>query len=211
MGEEAIRFLLLKQLLKESKHINLASIEVPLIQGKRKIDLMIVKNNELIAYEIKSCKDNLSKLNGQVLDYLKIFDRIYLVLDKKFEKNIGNFYSNVGIILFDIKKGLKFKTIKKAKKNKPVLYYQSMFIDNITLQAYEKRNKISNMFELRHSLVKKIDKKVFKKIMLECLNKKYAYGFKLFQSISKLEKDRLHLSDMYLLSSGSHIKEFVDE
>lgn len=210
MGEEAIRFLLLKQLLKESKHINLASIEVPLIQGKRKIDLMIVKNNELIAYEIKSYKDNLSKLNGQVLDYLKIFDRIYLVLDKKFEKNIGNFHSNVGIILFDIK-DLKFKTIKKAKKNKPVLYHQSMFIDNITLQAYEKRNKISSIFELRHSLVKKIDKKAFKKIMLECLNKKYAYGFKLFQSISKLEKDRLHLSDMYLLSSGSHIKELVDE
>lgn len=199
--EEQIRFLLLKQML-QKEHIDLAAIEVPLMQGKRKIDLMVIENRKLIAYEIKSCKDNLAKLDGQISDYLKIFDKVYLVLDKKFEQNIIKIPNQVGIILFDGKRQ-KFKTIRKPKINNPIMYYQSLFINNKNLQSYNTK-KIKNIFDLRHSLIKNLSKKAFRELVFECLREKYFYGFELFQKV--FQSKEIHLSDMYLLCYSSQIK-----
>lgn len=196
-----MRFLLLKQIL-QKECPDLAAIEVSLMQGKRKADLLIAKNNELIAYEIKSCKDNLTKLNGQISDYLKIFDRVYIVLDTKFEKNIVDIPNQVGIILFNAQ-NLKFKICRKSQKNNPIMYYQTLFINNKRLKAH-KQNGIIDIFDLRHFLVKHLKKKDLKQLVFECLKEKYSYGFELFQKI--FHNKEIHLSDMYLLCCSSQIK-----
>lgn len=207
-SEDTIRFLLLQHLL-ERGHIELATIEMSLMYGKRRVDLMLIENKELIAYEIKSCKDNLTRLDGQILDYLKIFDKVYVVLDKKFKKSIDSIPSQVGIFIFDNEK-LYFKLQREAKKNNPKIYYQSLFINSKKLQLHSyKTNKTKNIFDLRRSLVNKVKKderEVFKNLLLECLRQKYLYGFELFQ---KIERKYLHLGDMYLLCASSHIKSLV--
>lgn len=199
--EEKMRFLLLKQIL-QKECPDLAAIEVSLMQGKRKADLLIAKKNELIAYEIKSCRDNLAKIDGQISDYLKIFDRIYVVLDTKFEKNIINIPNQVGIILFDAQNS-KFKIFRKSQKNNPTMYYQTLFISNKKLKNH-KQNGITDIFDLRHFLVKHLKKKDLKQLVIECLKEKYSYGFELFQKV--FQSKEIHLSDMYLLCYSSQIK-----
>ncbi|RDU63553.1 MmcB family DNA repair protein [Helicobacter sp. MIT 14-3879] len=199
--EEKMRFLLLKQILQKSP-LDLAAIEVSLMQGKRKADLLIAKKNELIAYEIKSCKDNLAKLNGQISDYLKIFDKVYVVLDIKFKKDIISIPEQVGIILFDSKSS-KFKILRKPQKNNPIMYYQTLFVNSKKLKLY-KQNGIIDIFDLRHFLVKHLKKKDLKQLVFECLKEKYSYGFELFQKI--FHNNEIHLSDIYLLYCSSQIK-----
>lgn len=204
IDEEMIRFLLLKDLLRKNKHIELATIEMSLMYSKRRVDLMLIEDKEFVAYEIKSCKDNLARLDGQISDYLKIFDKVYVVLDRKFRKSISDIPNQVGIIIFDSEK-LQFKLERKPKKNNPKIYYQSLFVDNKKLQSY-KVSDAKYTFDVRHSLINRIEKNeknVFKNFLLECLKQKYFCGFELFRKIE--HQKELHLSDMYLLYASSYI------
>lgn len=47
---------------------------------KRKVvDLVVLKNDKIIAVEIKSNSDNLKRLEEQILEYKKIFDYVLIV------------------------------------------------------------------------------------------------------------------------------------
>ena len=64
---------------------DLIANEVPFFKGNRRADLIMISNNNLLGFEIKSELDSLKNLKSQILDYKKIFDFVYVVIDKKFK------------------------------------------------------------------------------------------------------------------------------
>lgn len=56
---------------------DLIANEVPFFKGNRRADLIMISNNNLLGFEIKSELDSLKNLKSQILDYKKIFDFVY--------------------------------------------------------------------------------------------------------------------------------------
>lgn len=52
----------------------------------RRVDLALVKKNTLLAFEVKSEADNLSRLEGQTNKYLEYFDKVIVVTAPKHTK-----------------------------------------------------------------------------------------------------------------------------
>ena len=95
--------------------------EIPFLSNKRKVDILAIYKNNSYAFEIKSKKDSLRKLPEQLMDYLRVFDYVNIVLDEKFiDYKILQFLpSSVGIISF-IEKANKLIVVRKAKMNRKV-------------------------------------------------------------------------------------------
>ena len=54
----------------------------------RRVDLVLLVNGKLMAFEIKSEADSLARLEGQINTYLDYFDKVIVVADKKFTSRI---------------------------------------------------------------------------------------------------------------------------
>jgi hypothetical protein len=90
-----------------------------------KIDVAIF-NGTSTAYEIKSEFDTTDRLNNQLNNYLKMFDKVYVVTDKKKEHEIIKKISpKIGVIVLNEKCSLV--TIKKAKSNKANIIPEETF------------------------------------------------------------------------------------
>ena len=73
----AIRDLLIGHIRRESPTLRLVA-EMGVCQGEARIDLVAI-GDELFGYEIKSQRDDLSRLPNQVVAYGSVFDRLTLV------------------------------------------------------------------------------------------------------------------------------------
>lgn len=72
--------------------------EFSIFDGARRADLCIIIKNRIIAFEIKSEADSLTRLEGQIEDYLNYFDKVIVVTAPKFTAQIKeNVPKNVGI------------------------------------------------------------------------------------------------------------------
>lgn len=81
--------------------------------GKNKADCVIL-NGKSTCYEIKTDYDSLVRLDDQLSSYLQLFDEVYVVCSKKFEKIIFNEIPNeVGVISLTTSNTLR--TLRKAK------------------------------------------------------------------------------------------------
>lgn len=56
--------------------------------GSRRADLVEIKKNKMICYEIKSDRDNLKRLEGQIKEYSKFFDEIIVVVGEKYKDQV---------------------------------------------------------------------------------------------------------------------------
>jgi len=100
----------------ENNTADLIINEAPFFKGNRRADLIIINNQNLIGFEIKSELDTLKNLKAQILDYQKIFDFVYIVIDKKFKnsKELKELPKQVGILIYN--KDISIK--KEAQKNR---------------------------------------------------------------------------------------------
>lgn len=72
--------------------------EFSIFDGARRADLCIIIKNRMIAFEIKSEADSLTRLEGQIEDYLNYFDKVVVVTAPKFTAQIKEKVpKNVGI------------------------------------------------------------------------------------------------------------------
>lgn len=82
--------------------------------GRRRADLLCLRRGEVYGYEIKSASDNLDKLHGQIISYMKIFDYVYVVCDESHLRRVREIVpSRVGIYCSCVE---SFRRIRKAKK-----------------------------------------------------------------------------------------------
>lgn len=62
--------------------LELLVCEFEYMQGKRKADLVALSGGNLIAFEVKSERDTLQRLEGQLKGYLDSFEQVYVVTSK---------------------------------------------------------------------------------------------------------------------------------
>jgi hypothetical protein len=120
LGDSEIRSILRAQLLKKhaSKSRTVFIEELGLCRGQVRVDLSVV-NGLLHGYEIKSDRDSLRRLSGQVDLYGKVFDRATLVVG---ERHLAEALDSVpewwGVLLARRSaKGLQLKTMRSSRSN----------------------------------------------------------------------------------------------
>ncbi len=95
--------------------------ELGLKNGESRADIAVL-NGKMIGYEIKTEKDNLNRLANQITSYNGVFDKIYLITDKKhLDKATDLIPSWWGIFLIekqDVTNEITFKSLRSAKINK---------------------------------------------------------------------------------------------
>lgn len=98
--------------------------EMGLNQGSSIIDIAVI-NGKMVGYEIKSDRDTLKRLDGQISEYNKVFDFINIVTSKKYAPVIKNHVPDWwGIIEVQEKNhAIKIFQRRKAKLNKNVSAY----------------------------------------------------------------------------------------
>ncbi len=114
--------------------------EFPFLKGDRRADLVFIQNNNLVGLEIKSELDSLKNLNIQIDNYIKVFDFVYILIDKKFlkSKEIKLLNKNVGIIIYNNNLIIKrhAKNIKKFKKEDLISLLWRKDLDKLSNKKY---------------------------------------------------------------------------
>lgn len=167
-------------LLKTKNHITIFELNA----GKSRLDLCKV-NGSSIAYEIKTDLDNLNRLNKQLGDYLKLFEKVYIICSKKRCETIEKCLPNeCGIYSYRITKKGKyiFKEIKSAKHStkldsrKQLELLTKKELESIVNKKYCSRNVLIDYILLKYANNEIND--IFKKM----LKSKYANQWNFLQS-----------------------------
>ena len=120
LGDSEIRSALRHQLTQQHSHQSRSVIieELGLCRGQVRVDLSVV-NGSLHGYEIKSDRDSLRRLSGQVDLYGKVFDRATLVVGERlFSDALKDLPDWWGIMLaHQSTKGLRLKTVRSSHNN----------------------------------------------------------------------------------------------
>jgi len=92
--------------------------ELGLCRGQVRIDLALV-NGQFHGFEIKSDRDSLRRLNGQVKIYNRIFDRMIMVVGDRYISEVQECLPPWWGILQIVQSfnGLRFKSRRKERKN----------------------------------------------------------------------------------------------
>lgn len=168
-------------------------------------DLVII-NGTTTVYEIKTELDTLNRLEKQLEDYVKVFDKIYVVTNKNLVNPVKNILKNnisiknVGIYILENDGNLKkakqsYSHIKKLDKESIyncLLKKESEKIDSNYILAKQKFLKYSNA--RAHNLFKEFlisREKKYEFIKLLPPSLKMA-GFKIQNTLTKKQKEKFY-------------------
>ncbi|MCJ8350751.1 sce7726 family protein [Moritella sp.] len=166
----------------------------------RRVDLAFIKNNEIYGIEIKSEFDTLNRLDGQVKEYLKVFDKVIVaVATKHLEHALKLLPESVALWEFN---GERLKVVRRGRKVK--IRDKSTFIDVMRVADLI---KVSNGFGLsyetknRHELSKIVSNLPVTKLReaaFKALFSRYSDGVRLF--FSNVKHRRVENGDLTTLS-----------
>lgn len=94
--EKEIKKTVLNYLLNKSelnKDVTIIN-ELTIDSFSRRLDLAVLTNKKIVAYEIKSDADSLSRLSGQLEKYRQYVDKIIVITTPKYLDNILNLVSD---------------------------------------------------------------------------------------------------------------------
>jgi hypothetical protein len=141
-----IRAKLIERLHKENlnKHYRIIE-ELAICDGLARADI-VVANGVLHGYEIKSDHDSLDRLANQISCYDKTFDKITIVVGKKFADKIHNFVpSHWGIEVAYLNRfgNVSIKRLRSCKINNQIALTNLLdLLWNPEIKSYLKENKI---------------------------------------------------------------------
>lgn len=199
---EYIKCLFIDFLLSKSENIIIGN---EFMYGiKRKVvDLVVLKNDKIIAVEIKSNNDNLNRLEEQILEYEKIFDYILIVTTEKHINKVCELTSSpIGIYAvknnFIINK-IRSPHIQRNKNKTEMLYsinakYLSK-LDHCNLRKYN-ADEVRNIYKKRRI-------SSIQEILLKYMIKKYERRFYLFINERGV---KTNIEDLCILSSSFQIE-----
>ena len=199
---EYIKCLFIDYLLSKSKELIIGN---ELMYGiKRKVvDLVVLQNKKIIAVEIKSDSDNLSRLEEQISEYKKIFDYVLIITTEKHASRISEIVpSEIGIYVFKenlLMKKFRNPRIQRSKDKVEMLYSINAKylckLEDLALSKYDTD-------EIRLKYAKRRTSSI-QEILLMYLTQKYKERFTLFMN----ERGLLtHIEDLSLLSSSFQIE-----
>ncbi len=175
--------------------------EVLFSVDKCRADIVMLKNNKIFAYELKSDSDNFIDIDVQLNHYMTTFNYTYIVLTAKHKKQIDILSQyNIGIILYE---KFRFKILKNPTLSKIIS------IDNLVeflhknemkeLIQIPKINKTS-VFKYRNIVSNKCSKKKIQEQAYKTLEKRYARLYNLF--LIDTSKDSIMIEDLKTLTGN---------
>ncbi|WP_439863483.1 sce7726 family protein [Pseudomonas antarctica] len=182
MGEKEIKTTVLDKLLKTGQIDNSSLVfsEMNLARKARRLDLGYIRNQEMVAIEIKSEKDSLFRLEGQLEEYRKYFDRVIVAVAGKYVEGVLAIADDdvaVWEVASDglkvIRKGRLIKNISKQNylelmtKREVSLLARRIGIIPSDIAMYELKMEVS-------SRLNKISKSDVKDILLDGISKRFS-------------------------------------
>ncbi|MCQ4243381.1 sce7726 family protein [Stutzerimonas stutzeri] len=208
--EIEIKALVLNKLLKLGA-INKTSLvfnEMNLAGKERRVDLGYLTNNQIVAIEIKSEKDTLYRLSGQISGYRRYFDKIILVVAKKFTETAVGITENE-VEIWEVDDG-HIKVIRRGKIIKNIdkrSYIELMTRREIRILAKYQNIQHSDLaiYELKQevlSRINRVSKEKIKLALIDGLYNRFQLASNRFLSTA-LAKDEITPHDVPLLSPHS--------
>ena len=145
--------------------------DLPFLKGNRLADLVAIKQNTSIGFEIKSANDSLTCLQKQISDYIKVFNMVYIVIADKFYNHptIKSIPKSVGIITVSSttkKLYLKRKAFQRLKLDRQALLSLLWKKDLILLTKKNYQIDINTLqsIALKYHSTSQIQQQVFKSL-----------------------------------------------
>ena len=167
----------------------------------RRVDLSVITNKYLYAFEIKSEYDSLYRLNGQIETYLKHFDKVFIVTTKKYIKKVL-LSTPSHVAVWEFNDG-SINIVRRGKinniKNKEVML-NMINIDELKQLVKDLNKKPTD--KKRKTLVElalEIPTYKIKEHMLKAIRKRYSLTSKKF--LKKAKSEKLNIDDLKLLSN----------
>lgn len=210
LNETQIKIILLDDLLqKYNKNEILIANEFPYLTGRRRLDLLMIRNNKIHAFEIKSDLDSLQRLENQLSDYLDTFDYTYIVTTTRYEYEIlQKVNKSIGIIIVYNKTNIR--TIREPiirKRFKKINIAQFLWRKEVIQQLSNykiKFNRNDDTYALQRKLNSAININKLKKIATDTIVNRIIGKYKNFLS------ERSELTDIEdLINLTSADKELV--
>lgn len=207
LSEVEIKAKILEKLLRDGKiqKESLIFNEMNLSGKARRLDLAYITRGEMVAIEVKSEKDSLSRLSGQLDEYLKYFDRVVVVAASRFTNEIISLaHSEVEVLEIS---GDEFKTIRRGRKIKAISkesYLSLMTKREVSILARMAGIKAGNlpMYDLKVEVMKKmrtLSKERIKGVLIEGLTKRFALPSNRFL-LKVYDSKQVSAADVPLLS-----------
>lgn len=203
MGLEIdIKSLILNYLFEKQivNHDDLVINEFTYGNFSRRVDLAFIKRNEIYGIEIKSQFDSLNRLDGQVKEYLKVFDKVIVVVaSKHLDHALGLLPKSVALWEFN---GERLKVVRRGTKVR--VRDKSIFVD---LMRVVDLIKVANSFGLSYKtknrkelskVVSNLPTKTLRETAFKALFHRYSGGVSLFFNNVKYRK--VENSDLTTLS-----------
>jgi hypothetical protein len=142
---------------------------------------IVLFNGTSKAFEIKTELDSRRRLNGQLIDYRKIFKECYVIIHEAFMDDYLIENDSVGVIVLEReKRSLKMREIRKAKENFDIDSDAVMHCirteeyKTIILEYYGHLPKMNsfNMFEICRGLMHEIPSETLHTLFIEQLKKR---------------------------------------
>ena len=178
---DKIKCALIDYILATQGPIKLIATELPFLSGDRWADIAVVKGEKIIAYEVKSEKDTLSRLLNQIEDYKQTFSEVYVVISKKFRHNqqLKEVPRNIGILQID--EQMLFTHIRKPQhSNRLSLKYLSFFLWKDDLTKLFRNSKEIPTIQLRSQAIKTLTRSRLFSIAIKAILTRYSGRFDVF-------------------------------
>lgn len=186
---------------KQKKEDYVIGNEVLFSVDKCRADILLLKDNKMIAYEIKSDSDNFLDIDYQLNQYLSTFNYTYLVVTLKHIKQLEYLKEyNIGLILYDKD---KFKILKKPLLSQQIMKENLVeFIQKQSLKNLIKFSKCDNLsvFKYRKLVVEKCSKNKIQEQAYNTLKNRYSRLFKLF--LLDTSRDNIMIEDLKTLTGN---------
>lgn len=199
LNEKEMKCLLL-DFLAEHYPAKLIGVEVPFLSGNRWADVILLsKSSQLVAFEIKSDFDSLRRLARQIDDYIKTFNRVYVVLSRKFRGAVKILPRSVGVLLVgDSEKNVVLlrearPRVRLSKKN------LSYFLWKKSLSAHARSHRDTADI-LRKRMLRASSLKEIRTAALNAIAHRYEERYRVFL---RQKSARVQIEDLDFLTRSS--------
>ena len=148
---------------------------------KTRADALLITESEMIGFEFKSDKDNLTRLEHQIHDYERFCDRNYLVTGQKFkEKAPEEIPEHWGlyVVYLDDEETIQLECVRKAQPNSKRMRLHNQLrllwrselipiIKKYKLGGVTKKNKLELVRTLEHNLSKELQRQELLEALIE--------------------------------------------
>lgn len=195
MKESDIKRALIESLVRD-EGVQAIAQEFAFDFGRCRADVVCVRNNRLVGYEIKSAVDKTTRLPDQLLSYGQFFDYTYVVCDAKHLTNVESMASeNVGVYLC-AERGVK--KFSPAKINRDLDYL--IGLDSLPMNVLRRVFDVSarSKYEMCEIILRSFSKRAIRFQIVSYFVSKFGPQMKIFKSeVAKVVTlDDLRLLDL---------------